>query len=115
MLIYWAAEARSLVASSFPSPFFILVFPSVWKRNDTLVNPALMRVFTPMPHKPYINNRQSLLAEFCDKLYIYFVTEVMTLKKVEKVSGHTSCSQVSAEVAQPLEAAAVGMLSDSLY
>lgn len=39
----------------------------------------------------------------------------MTLKKLEKVSGGTRCSQVSAEAPSPPEVAAVGTLSDSLY
>lgn len=67
MLIYWAAEARSF---KFFPPFFILMFPSVWKGMIFLLI-LLWCLFSLQCPTNLLLNWQSLLTEFRDKVYIF--------------------------------------------
>lgn len=102
MLIYWAAEARSLVVSSFSHPFFIFVFPSVWKGLISLL--ILLWCLLSLLCPPNLLIDDDEFSWINSVIRSPFLPKVMALKNLKKASR---CNQVSAEVAQLLEAVAV--------
>lgn len=110
MLIYWAAEARSLVALSFSFLFSFLSFSQFKKGMNFLLILLWCMLSLQCPTNLSIN-WWTLLTEPCYTFHILDWSDDFQETEKKKVSGETRFNQVSAEAeVQLLQPMAVAMV-----